>query len=82
MKQHEPIRFICGINPGETVYTVNGVQYIVSSRFRNWKDQSEASLTHRFERIITGNIVPLHVEDADATITEEYACSTAGEEDN
>ena len=75
-------RFLCGINPSEAEYTINGVRYIVSSRFRNWKDQTEMTFPQRFERIVTGNIVPLYVEDTDATIAEEYACSTAGEEAN
>lgn len=82
MRERHPDRFLCGINPGESEYTINGVRYVVCSRFRNWKDQTETSLPQRFERIIAGNIVPLYVEDADATITAEYACSTAGEEDN
>lgn len=81
MKEIYPDRFLCGINPGESEYTISGVRYIVSSRFRNWKDRTETSLPQRFERIITGNIVPLFVEDADATIAVEYACSTTGEED-
>lgn len=81
MREPYPDSFLCGINPGESEYTINGVRYIVSSRFRNWKDRTETSLPQRFERIITGNIIPLYVEDTDATIAEEYARSTAGEED-
>ena len=67
---------------GEQEYTVNGVHYIVSSCFQTTKIVDNPSIADRFKRIVTSDVVPLPVEDTDATMESEYVCSTAGKEDN
>lgn len=67
---------------GEQEYTVNGVRYIVSSCFQSCKMPSSTTINDRFKRIVTSDVVPLLVEDTDATMESEYVCSTAGKEDN
>ena len=67
---------------GEREYTVNGVRYIVSSCFQTTKIVDNPSIADRFKRIVTSDVIPLPVENTDATMESEYVCSTAGKEDN
>ena len=66
---------------GEQEYTVNGVHYIVSSCFQTTKIVDNPSITDRFKRIVTNDVIPLPVENTDATMESEYVCSTAGKEE-
>lgn len=66
---------------GEQEYTVNGVRYIVASSFQSSKVPTSTSIHDRFNRIISGDTVPLSLESADDTMTAEYVCSTAGKEE-
>ena len=66
---------------GEQEYTVNGVRYIVGSCFQTTKISENLSIADRFKRIVTSDVVPLSVEDTDATMESEYVCSTAGKEE-
>ena len=67
---------------GEQEYTVNGVHYIVSSCFQTTKIVDNPSIADRFKRIVTSDVIPLPIEDTDATMESEYVYSTAGKEDN
>ena len=67
---------------GEQEYAVNGVRYIVGSCFQTSKIADNPSIADRFKRIVTSDVIPLSVENADATMESEYVCSTAGKEDN
>ena len=67
---------------GEQEYTVNGVRYIVDSCFQTTKIADNPSIADRFKRIVTSDVVPLAIEETDATMESEYVCSTAGKEDN
>ena len=67
---------------GEQEYTVNGVLYIVRSSFQSSKVPTSTTIHDRFKRIVSGNTVPLSIENMDDTIAAEYVCSTAGKEDN
>ena len=67
---------------GEQEYTVNGVRYIVDSCFQTTKIADNPSIADRFKRIVTSDVIPLSVEDTDATMESECVCSTAGKEDN
>ena len=67
---------------GEQEYTVNGVRYIVGSCFQTTKIVDNLSIADRFKRIVTSDVIPLPVENTDATMESEYVCSTAGKEDN
>ena len=66
---------------GEQEYTVNGVRYIVGSVFQTTKILDNPSITDRFKRIVTSDVIPLPVENTDATMESEYVCSTAGKEE-
>ena len=67
---------------GEQEYTVNGVRYIVGSCFQTTKIVDNLSIADRFKRIVTSDVIPLPVENTDATMESEYVCSTAGKEEN
>ena len=66
---------------GEQEYTVNGVRYIVGSCFQTTKIVDNLSIADRFKRIVTSDVIPLSVENTDATMESEYVCSTAGKEE-
>ena len=66
---------------GEQEYTVNGVRYNVGSVFQTSKILDNPSITDRFRRIVTSDVIPLPVENTDATMESEYVCSTAGKEE-
>ena len=67
---------------GEQEYTVNGVRYIVGSSFQSSKLPTSTTIQDRFKRIVSGDTIPLSVEDTDDTMAAEYVCSTAGKEEN
>ena len=66
----------------EQEYTVNGVRYIVGSSFQSSKVPTSTTIYDRFKRIVSGDTIPLAVEDTDDTMAAEYVCSTAGKEEN
>ena len=66
----------------EQEYTVNGVRYIVGSCFPSCKEPTSTTIHDRFKRIVSGNTVPLSIENMDDTMAAEYVSSTAGKEDN
>ena len=67
---------------GEQEYTVNGVRYIIGSSFQSSKVPTSTTIHDRFKRIVSGDTIPLSVEDTDDTMAAEYMCSTAGKEEN
>ena len=74
-------KFFIGIGDGEHEYTVNGVKYIVSSRFKpldfkNIKD----TLTDTIEKYIKNDLADLTDLDKGSTMNTECV-STAGKED-
>jgi len=72
--------FICGLYDGDREYVINGVRYIVGSSFQTAKTENNSSITDRFKRIVTSDIVPLTDGKPPTTMAEEYVCSAAGEE--
>ncbi|MEE1321768.1 MAG: hypothetical protein UHM85_09620 [Acutalibacteraceae bacterium] len=63
-------------------YVINGVKYIVESRFAPIKiKDTEPTLKERFAKTITSDFVCL-TENTDTDILDtNYVCSTAGKED-
>ena len=66
---------------GSLEYTINGVRYVVDSCFVSSKEKSNATISQRFERIVTSDVAPLTVDFLPGTMAAEYACSVAGKED-
>ena len=74
-------KFIIGIGDGEHEYTVNGVKYIASSRFRKFNHKEiKDTLTEAIEKYIKNDLADLTDLDRGSTINAECV-STAGKED-
>lgn len=78
-------RFIVGFGSDTNEYVINGVRYIVESRYApvdfRHMDQN-ARIDHRLENYIAGDfaeLTPLHPVD---TMKAESVCSAAGREEN
>lgn len=71
--------FIVGIGMADREYSVNGVKYIVSSRFAS--DTESETLSDRLQSHIKSPFAELTFAAEEAIFEHEYACSTAGEED-
>ena len=73
-------RYIVGLSPKEHRYFVNGVTYIVESRFEPHKE-SQNTLRKRFERIIKTTSTHLTEENLCSKMEVEYV-PAVGKETN
>ena len=84
MKKHDgENRWIVGVGMEDRSYTINGVKYVVSSRFAptRIKEKSEPTLSDRLHSYIGSGFAKLTIMGQTDIIDDEYACSAAGEED-
>ena len=73
-------KFIIGIGDGEHQYTVNGVKYIVSSRFKKFDfNNIKDTLTERIEKYIKNDIAHL-TDNLSGSKIDAECVSTAGKE--
>ena len=72
-------RFIVGLAPKENEYVINGVRYIVSSRYEPPK--SKETFTAIIEKFIGSDFADLTNTDDINTLEDDYVCSTVGQED-
>mgnify|MGYP000416292682 FL=1 len=78
-------KFIVGCGAAPQEYVVNGVRYVVESRFQrpNYKESKENTmLNNRIGSYLTSDFADLPSVDADNIIDTEYDCTAAGKEDN
>lgn len=61
---------------GNREYSINGVKYVVGSRF-----EKRNSITERLERCVTSDFTHLTSADRTDRIDTDYVCSAAGEEE-
>ena len=59
-------------------YVINGVRYIVSSRFSETENKT---IKEKLSDFIGSDFAHLTTDEDENTIQAEYVCSTAGEED-
>ena len=83
MKKNSIDHWIVGIGPEDHCYTINGVKYVVSSRYAPTKIRGkwEPTLSNRIASFIGSGFANLTISEQTNMISEEYACSAAGEED-
>ena len=83
MKNHNSNCWIVGVGLEDRSYTVNGVKYVVSSRFAptNITEKCEPTLSDRLHSYIGSGFAKLTIPRQTDIIADEYACSAAGEED-
>ena len=72
-------RYLIGLAPKESEYVINGVKYIVSSRYEPPK--SKETFTTRIEKFIGSDFADLTNTDDINTLENDYVCSTVGKED-
>ena len=78
-------KFIVGFGGSPKEYTVNGVKYVVESRFQkpDYKNPRENTLlNNRIGNYLTSDFADLPSVDADNIIDTEYDCTAAGKEEN
>lgn len=85
MLQNNSDGFLCGLYSEEQEYVINGVRYIVESRFESYKDNT-TTITDRFGKVITSDFTQLPINESADKISPEYvsgciASSDAGKED-
>ena len=82
LKFHEIIRDTRGelrtSEVDETEYLINGVRYLVSSRFSETENKT---MKEKLSDFIGSDFAHLTTDEDKNTIQAEYVCSTAGEEE-
>jgi len=83
MKTNKSNSWIVGVGMEDRSYTINGVKYVVSSRFAptSIKEKREPTLSDRLHSHIGSGFAKLNIPRQTDIIDDEYACSAAGEED-
>ena len=78
-------KFIVGFGSTPREYVINGVRYVVESRFQkpNYKESKENTMLNNcIGSYLTSDFADLPSVDADNIIDTEYDCTAAGKEDN
>lgn len=78
-------KFIVGFGAAPQEYVVNGVRYVVESRFQkpNYKEPKENTmLNNRIGSYLTSDFADLPSVSTGNIISTEYDCTAAGKEDN
>lgn len=78
-------KFIVGFGAAPQEYVINGVRYVVESRFQKpdyKKPNKNILLNNRIENYITSDFADLPSVGTSNIISTEYDCTAAGKEDN
>ena len=78
-------KFIVGFGTAPQEYVINGVRYLVESRFQkpNYKESKENTMLNNcIGSYLTSDFADLPSVDTDNIIDTEYDCTAAGKEDN
>ncbi len=78
-------KFIVGFGAAPQEYVINGVRYVVESRFQkpNYKEPKENTmLNNRIGNYLTSDFADLPSVGTSNIISTEYDCTAAGKEDN
>lgn len=78
-------KFIVGFGIAPQEYVINGVRYVVESKFQNlnYKEPKENTmLNNRIENYLTSDFADLPSVSTGNIISTEYDCTAAGKEDN
>ena len=75
--------WIVGVGMDDRSYTINGVTYVVSSRFATTdiKETHKPTLAEKLRSYIGSSFAKLTIPGQTDRMGDEYACSAAGEED-
>lgn len=78
-------KFIVGFDAAPQEYVVNGVRYVVESRFQkpNYKEPEENTMLNNcIGSYLTSDFADLPSAGTSNIISTEYDCTAAGKEDN
>ena len=78
-------KFIVGFGTAQQEYVINGVRYVVESKFQkpNYKKPNKnISLNNRIGNYLTSDFADLPSVGTSNIINTEYDCTAAGREDN
>ena len=78
-------KFIVGLGVAPQEYVINGVRYVVESKFQNHdykKPNKNILLNNRIENYLTSDFADLPSVGTNNIISTEYDCAAAGKEDN
>ena len=78
-------KFIVGFGAAPQEYVINGVRYVVESRFQKSdykKPNKNILLNNRIGSYLTSDFADLPPVGASNIISTEYDCTAAGKEDN
>lgn len=83
MKKQNNNCWIVGVGMEDRIYIINGVTYVVSSRFAptSTKETRKPTLAEKLHSFIGSGFAKLTIPRQTDIIDDEYACSAAGEED-
>ena len=75
--------FVVGLGGKEHEYMLNGVRYIVSSRFESpsFRTHTDQTFSDRVGSFVGSDFADLKPEISDDKLATEYVCSAAGKED-
>lgn len=77
-------KFIVGFGSAPHEYVINGVRYIVESRFQKndyKKPKENTLLNNRIGNYLKSDFAESSVDSINDKMTDEYDCSTVGKED-
>ena len=75
-------KFIVGLDTDDQEYSINGIRYVVSSRFQKpFEKPKNPMISERINDYLSGSFTELTVASDSDTMAEEYVCSAVGEED-
>lgn len=72
-------KFLVGLSQGNSAYTINGVKYIIKSRFKKLEDKH--TLSNLIGKYITSDFAQLTFDNDKGKINSAYVYSTAEKED-
>ena len=78
-------KFIVGFGAAPQEYVINGVRYVVESKFQNpdyKKPNKNILLNNRIGSYLTSDFADLPSVGTSNIINTEYDCTAAGKEDN
>jgi hypothetical protein len=77
-------KFIVPLGNQPDVYVINGVRYVVSSKYQkpDFKDLKQNTvLNDCVEKYLTSDFADLTIENSSSKMMAEYVCSAVGKED-
>ena len=73
--------FIIGLVNSEQEYKINGVTYVVSSRFAKPNFREDRTISERLKNFVGSDFADLTADKNSDNLIDGYVCSAAGKEE-